>query len=587
MKPNPHNARVRRLTFSQKAICNLGLVVLALLGLLAGAQAASAQTVYVITPSVSGSGGAIVPPGPTNVNAGGSLAIHINPTAGYQVSDVLVDGVSVGPVILYTFNNVQANHTIQASFAPGSHNLTLLFDQSAYPGTVWLQAMDKTQGFQATYGGGQAITFQNPGDQMSAPVLLSDIGSAGLNVTYANGVFLFLFYDDPSGMDRTAAPAYMSVPQRFMPVELTMIGGSGDQADLEAINYFTAPLSLRSYKTDPTQNPPPPALQQTGFGKTTAGNIAGQLLRYCQRNPNAVVTNAAGRIIRVLGPSDSFTPNPNPWPSFIPYTQSIYNSHQQTHIYRQNSFVVNGTNYTFGADMTATALADGSLTITSKITATSSPPDPNLPESGYWEDSPIGSNPWTISAADSLAFNFAIYGQTRNQSPDGTSAVSFNESLSPYIDFSNFCNSVPGLVAQDAYNTTLNMFVGEVATGLIGGFFNSNTPSNYPPDNGAPLKNVPSMNWWLQSPIVAYSQVQPQNPYYNLYAGVIFNNSGNTVYGIPFSDRFGQGPDVNTVNYFNPTEGITYYVNYLVVGIGAPLPQGITIAPEIMLLLGN
>jgi hypothetical protein len=34
-------------------------------------------------------------------------------------------------------------------------------------------------------------------------------------------------------LDRTAAPAYMSFPQRFMPVELTMTKGSGDQADLE------------------------------------------------------------------------------------------------------------------------------------------------------------------------------------------------------------------------------------------------------------------------------------------------------------------------------------------------------------------
>ena len=337
MQSNSRNARVRRLTFYQRAACTLGLAAIVVLGLLGGTQAAYAQTVYTITASVSGTGGAIVPPGTTNVNSGGNLAVNINPDTGYLVSDVLVDGVSVGALTLYTFNNVQASHTIQASFAPGSHSLTLLFDQRAYPGDVWLQALDKTQGFVATYGSGQRIIFQNPGDLMSVPVKLSDIGPTGLNVTYAAGVFLYVFYDDPTGMDRTQAPPYMNAQQRFMPFELTMTGGSGDQGDLTAINYFTAPLSLRSYRTDPTQTPPPPALQQTGFGRATAARIAGELLRYCQRNPNAVATNAKGQIIRVLGPSDTF-PTTNPWPSFIPYTQSIYTAGQTTNIVRTEQF---------------------------------------------------------------------------------------------------------------------------------------------------------------------------------------------------------------------------------------------------------
>ena len=33
------------------------------------------------------------------------------------MADVLVDGISVGAVTSYTFTNVQANHTIAASFA--------------------------------------------------------------------------------------------------------------------------------------------------------------------------------------------------------------------------------------------------------------------------------------------------------------------------------------------------------------------------------------------------------------------------------------------------------------------------------------
>src|SRR5439155_11898270 len=40
------------------------------------------------------------------------------------VADVLVDGVSVGAVTSYGFNNVQANHTIAASFAITQYVIT-------------------------------------------------------------------------------------------------------------------------------------------------------------------------------------------------------------------------------------------------------------------------------------------------------------------------------------------------------------------------------------------------------------------------------------------------------------------------------
>ena len=535
------------------------------------------------------------------VNSGNSLTININPDSGYLVSDVLVDGVSVGAVTLYTFKNVMANHTIQASFVAGSHSLTLLFDQSAYPGDVWLQALDKTRGFAATYATG-TITFGS-GDIMSAPVKLSDIGAGGLKVTYANGVNLFVFYDDPTGNDRTAAPNQMTSQQRFMPIELTMTGGSGNQGDLTAINYFTAPLSLRSYNTDPTQNPPPPALQQTGFGQTRAASIAGQLLRYCQRNPKAVVKNAQGQIIRILGPSNAFT-GTNPWPSFLPYVKSL--GAQTTHIQsKPQGFYFTADNtvtYNFGVDMQATADANGNLTctggITATVTGTIKPGNPPLPSGGQWNDTTL-----YFSTAVPDAFNSAVYGQV------STSAVQYwgsgwiywvdflaNTLLDPskphdpvtnpsLLDGDLYPTEAPPPVSAPVYLTVFNNTIGEVTTGLLGGFYNSNTPSNIPSDGGAALKNVPSKNWWMQNPIVGFTEVQPQNPYYNLYSGVIFNTSGNTVYGVPYSDRFGSGPDVNSVNYTSP-DGVTYYVNYWVMGIGAPLPQAI-VTPEIMLLMND
>lgn len=60
--------------------------------------------------------GTITPSGPVIVNAGANQSFGSTPNSGFQILDVLVDGVSVGPVTLYGFTNVTANHTIAVSF---------------------------------------------------------------------------------------------------------------------------------------------------------------------------------------------------------------------------------------------------------------------------------------------------------------------------------------------------------------------------------------------------------------------------------------------------------------------------------------
>jgi len=70
---------------------------------------------FTITAS-AGANGYICPSGTVTVNAGSNKTFAINPRDGYRVADVLVDGVSVGAVTVYTFNNITANHTISASF---------------------------------------------------------------------------------------------------------------------------------------------------------------------------------------------------------------------------------------------------------------------------------------------------------------------------------------------------------------------------------------------------------------------------------------------------------------------------------------
>jgi hypothetical protein len=58
----------------------------------------------------------VTPAGATAYNLGASAVYSITPNANYRIVDVVVDGVSQGPVTSYTFNNIQDSHTISASF---------------------------------------------------------------------------------------------------------------------------------------------------------------------------------------------------------------------------------------------------------------------------------------------------------------------------------------------------------------------------------------------------------------------------------------------------------------------------------------
>ena len=75
------------------------------------------DTVYYTIKSTAGTGGSISPSGSVSVDDGGDKTYTITANDGYEIQDVLVDGVSVGAVGTYTFENVKKAHTIAASFA--------------------------------------------------------------------------------------------------------------------------------------------------------------------------------------------------------------------------------------------------------------------------------------------------------------------------------------------------------------------------------------------------------------------------------------------------------------------------------------
>lgn len=78
---------------------------------------------YTITAS-AGTGGSISPAGAVTVNEDQDKTFTITPNAGYAVDDVLVNGQSVGAVTSYTFNKVEDDQTIAASFMPITYTVT-------------------------------------------------------------------------------------------------------------------------------------------------------------------------------------------------------------------------------------------------------------------------------------------------------------------------------------------------------------------------------------------------------------------------------------------------------------------------------
>jgi hypothetical protein len=77
-------------------------------------------TTFVVT-ATAGENGSISPGGAVDVVEASDQTFTITPQAGYHVADVKVDGLSKGAIASYTFIQVAANHTIDASFAIDTH----------------------------------------------------------------------------------------------------------------------------------------------------------------------------------------------------------------------------------------------------------------------------------------------------------------------------------------------------------------------------------------------------------------------------------------------------------------------------------
>ncbi|MDD4671396.1 MAG: leucine-rich repeat protein [Bacteroidales bacterium] len=102
---------------------------------------------FAIT-ATAGANGTISPSGEVQIGEGEDITFAIAADHGFNINDVSVDGVSVGSVQTYTFENVTADHTIEATFTIKSYTLTFeLIDADETPiagATITINELDLT-----------------------------------------------------------------------------------------------------------------------------------------------------------------------------------------------------------------------------------------------------------------------------------------------------------------------------------------------------------------------------------------------------------------------------------------------------------
>src|SRR5690606_32495251 len=114
--------------------------------------------------------------------------------------------------------------------------------------------------------------------------------------------------------------------------ELTYVeGATSGQGNLTNINYFAAPISLRSYHGGASGT----LLQTRGYYGGTATGTArlAAKLSGVTSGPDSGLAAAmnGGHVLRYIGPS-SYGAGTNPYPTFDSYLQALHQSNQQTAI---------------------------------------------------------------------------------------------------------------------------------------------------------------------------------------------------------------------------------------------------------------
>ena len=114
-----------------------------------GGGGSSGYSYYSIK-ATAGTGGAISPSGNVSVREGADQIFTITPDKGYAVSNVKIDGRSIGAVKSYTFENVKRAHTIEVSFTRANEFVDVPTSSYFYEAVMWAVENGVTTGVNAS-----------------------------------------------------------------------------------------------------------------------------------------------------------------------------------------------------------------------------------------------------------------------------------------------------------------------------------------------------------------------------------------------------------------------------------------------------
>src|SRR5208337_3104750 len=107
-------------------------------------------SVSQLTITVTQSSNGQISSGTTTVNYGDNQTFTITPNTGYSIASLTVDGSPVTAASSYTFSNIEASHTITATFTINTYTITVTQGDNGViaPGTTTIN-----------FGGNQTFTI--------------------------------------------------------------------------------------------------------------------------------------------------------------------------------------------------------------------------------------------------------------------------------------------------------------------------------------------------------------------------------------------------------------------------------------------
>ena len=199
-------------------------------------------TFYTITASAD-SGGSVSPTGTVKVLAGTSKSFSITPSSGYKIASLSIDGVAVGALGSYTFQNISANHTLRATF---TYAAELPFTD--VPQNAWFYKAVGSVYAKGLFNGTSATTF-SPDMAMTRGMFVTVLSrSAGLGSTLSERVGLVT----ATGVNIRKGPSTDTavvgfVPSRNTPVRVLGSSGSWYQIRFGSVTGYIRNDLMKAY----------------------------------------------------------------------------------------------------------------------------------------------------------------------------------------------------------------------------------------------------------------------------------------------------------------------------------------------------